>query len=123
MKTLPKKLVVIFGVLWLIAVIVENFHDPQKPEQKRQNIRTTVVRTSIDPDLIKPYTEVELRSKVKNLSTDESVVYNARKFVIQYPTNKSANNTWQSVRRIRKPRMGQQRFWACMQLADYDYGK
>ena len=118
MKALLKKPVVIFVIVLLIAVIVGTFQDPQKPGQNRQS-----VRTRIDPDLIKPYTEAELRNKVSDLSTDESVVYNARKFVIQYPTNKSANDTWQRVRHTRKPRMGQQRFWACMQLADHDYGK
>ena len=120
---------VIFVSLWLIILIVAIVDDPQKRGEERiglykqSPVSTTVVRNPIDPTLIQPYTESELRRKVKDISTNESVVYNAGRFIIEHPTSKSANQTWQRVRDTRKPRMGQQRFWACMHLADHDFGK
>ena len=119
-KTSFKPIVVIFLIPCLIALLAAIFEDPPKTEQRLKTRPMPGVRTPMDPDLILPYTEVELRRKASDDSTDESVVYNARKFVNQYPTSQSANQTWQRIRRTRKPRMGQQRFWACMHLADHD---
>ena len=79
------------------------------------------IRKRINPNLIKPYTESELRRKVKNWSTNESVVYNARLFANERVHNRTAQKTWSETIIKQKPKLGQARFWACMHLADHDY--
>ena len=121
-KTSFKPIVVLFLIPCVITLLAAIFEDPLKTEQRLKTRTEPGVMRLIDPTLILPYTEAALRQKVSDTSTHESVGYNARKFVNQYPTHPSANETWQRIRRTRKPRMGQQRFWACMHLADHDYG-
>lgn len=122
MDPLKKRILTIFLIVVGLAILGAIFDQDSNKTQRTQPSRISE-RSPIDLDLIKPYTERELRSKVADISTNESVVYNARKLVNQYPTNRAANNTWNDVIRTRKPRLGQQKFWACMHLADHDWGE
>ena len=122
MDTLKKRILTISLIVVALAILGTIFDQDSNKTQRSQPSRISE-RSPIDPDIIKPYTERELRSKVADISTNESVVYNARKFVNQFPTNTAANNTWNDVVLTRKPRLGQQKFWACMHLADHDWGE
>ena len=122
MDTFTKRILVLSLIIVALAFLATIF-DKDSNKTGRSQLSRRSERSPIDPNFIKPYTEPELRRKVGDTSTDESVVYSARRSVNLSPTSRAANNIWAYVRHTGRPRLGQQRFRACMHLADHDWGE
>ena len=92
----------------------EAVREPQSPTSRFPKVQAS--------DPYAPYTEHALRKLVKNYTTHESVIYNASKSVIKYPTNKSILQNW--VRHVKKREhiLTQSQLFACFALAIKDSG-
>ena len=92
----------------------EAVREPQYPTSKPIKVQ--------ESDLYEPYTEQELRRLVKDYTTHESVIYNASKSMLKYPTNKSILENW--VRNVKKREhvLTESQLFACFALAAKDSG-
>lgn len=59
-------------------------------------------------------------NKPRSISSNESVVYNARKSLQMYPHSRKHQKKWEQIRRTYKPIMGDDKFYKVMEQADLD---
>ncbi len=84
-----------------------------------------ITSTGISSDAIKPYTEYQLRQLIIDSGSGESLVYSTRR-LMQEEIERNGNPSkyslkkWNDLRITYKPRMGENKFHAAMNLADHD---
>ena len=93
-------------------------------KNRNLHIKSNTEKNSVVPKPPKPNRQAkgstELRARIRNISTPESVVYNARKSLQMYPYSKDRQRNWERIRSKYLPVLGADRFYKVMELADMD---
>ena len=93
-------------------------------KNRNLHIKSNIEKNRVVPKPPKPNRQAtgstELRARIKDISTPESVVYNARKSLQMYPHSKNHQRNWERIRRKYLPVLGSDRFYKVMELADMD---